>query len=99
MDWNAQNVKLEKFLKNIKSKSYWNSWNLSKNTSSLFIPNKHMCIDLFLLGWLMSKRVTIMIDDDLDKKLRLRQAKIIQQEQSSCSYSKVVNDVLRKVLK
>jgi hypothetical protein len=29
----------------------------------------------------MSKRVTIMIDDDLDKKLRLRQAKLIQQEQ------------------
>jgi len=47
----------------------------------------------------MSKRVTIVIDDDLDKKLRLRQAKIIQQEHSSCSYSKVVNDVLRKVLK
>ncbi len=47
----------------------------------------------------MSKRVTIVIDDDLDKKLRIRQAKIIQQEQSSCSYSKVVNDILRKVLK
>ena len=28
----------------------------------------------------MSKRVTIMIDDDLDKKIRLRQAKMIQQE-------------------
>lgn len=28
----------------------------------------------------MSKRVTIMIDEDLDKKLRLRQAKLIQQE-------------------
>ena len=38
----------------------------------------------------MSKRVTIMIDDDLDKKLRLRQAKLIQQEQSSYSYSKVL---------
>ncbi len=47
----------------------------------------------------MSKRVTIMIDDDLDKKLRLRQAKIIQQENSSCSYSKVLNETLRKVLK
>ena len=47
----------------------------------------------------MTKRVTIMIDDDLDKKLRLRQAKIIQQEQSSYSYSKVLNDTLRKVLK
>jgi len=47
----------------------------------------------------MSKRVTIMIDDDLDKKLRLRQAKMIQQEQSSYSYSKVLNESLRKNLK
>ncbi len=47
----------------------------------------------------MTKRVTIMIDDDLDKKLRLRQAKMIQQEQSSYSYSKTLNDVLRKTLK
>ncbi|MDF2425906.1 MAG: hypothetical protein OPY08_05690 [Nitrosopumilus sp.] len=47
----------------------------------------------------MSKRVTIMIDDDLDKKLRLRQAKMIQQEQSSYSYSKVINESLRKILK
>ena len=47
----------------------------------------------------MSKRVTVMIDDDLDKKLRLRQAKMIQQEQSSYSYSKVLNESLRKILK
>jgi len=47
----------------------------------------------------MSKRVTIMIDEDLDKKLRLRQAKLIQQEQSSYSYSRVLNESLRKVLK
>ena len=47
----------------------------------------------------MGKRVTIMIDEDLDKKLRLRQAKIIQQEQASYSYSRIVNDTLRKVLK
>ena len=47
----------------------------------------------------MSKRVTIMIDDDLDKKLRLRQAKLIQQKQSSYSYSRVLNETLRKVLK
>ena len=38
----------------------------------------------------MSKRVTIMIDEDLDKKLRLRQAKLIQQEQSSYSHFKVL---------
>jgi hypothetical protein len=47
----------------------------------------------------MSKRVTIMIDEDLDKKLRLRQAKMIQQEQTSYSYSKVINEILRKSLK
>jgi len=47
----------------------------------------------------MSKRVTIMIDDDLDKKLRLRQAKMIQQEQTSYSYSRVLNETLRKVLR
>jgi len=52
---------------------------------------------IFLID--MSKRVTIMIHEDLDKKLRLRQAKLIQQEQSSYSYSKVLNETLRKVLK
>jgi len=48
---------------------------------------------------LMRKRVTIVIAEDLDKKLRLCQAKMIQQTQSACSYSKVMNDVLRKTLK
>ena len=47
----------------------------------------------------MSKRVTIMIDEDLDKKLRLYQAKMIQQQQTSYSYSRVLNETLRKVLK
>ena len=47
----------------------------------------------------MRRRVTIMIDEDLDKKLRLRQAKWIQQEKSSYSYSEALNESLRKVLK
>jgi len=47
----------------------------------------------------MSKRVTIIIDDDLNKKIRLRQAKIIQQNQTSHSFSKTLNEVLRKGLK
>jgi len=47
----------------------------------------------------MSKRVTIMIDEDNDKKLRLRQSKMIVQKQGSYSYSKVVNDIVRKGLK
>ncbi len=45
-----------------------------------------------------SKRVTVMIDGDLDKKLHLLQAKRIQKEQASISYSKVMNDTLRKTL-
>lgn len=40
-----------------------------------------------------------MIDDDLDKKLRLRQAKQIAQEQTSVSFSRVINDIVRKQLK
>ena len=40
-----------------------------------------------------------MVDDDLDKKLRLRQAKLIQNEMSSVSYSRVINDIVRKCLK
>ncbi len=40
-----------------------------------------------------------MIDDNLDKKLRLLQAKHISQEQTSYSYSKTLNEILRKVLK
>ena len=46
----------------------------------------------------MSKRVTIMIDDDIDKKLRQRQAKMIQQKQTSYSFSKTLNELLRKGL-
>lgn len=48
---------------------------------------------------IMSKRVTIMIDDDLDKKLRKKQSKMIEVSLNSVSYSKVLNETLRKVLK
>ena len=47
----------------------------------------------------MAKRITIMIDEDLDKKLRTIQAKAIQSTTSSVSYSKVINETLRKKLK
>jgi len=47
----------------------------------------------------MFKRITIMIDDDLYKKLRLIQAKAIQNTTSSVSYSRVINEELRKKLK
>ncbi len=48
---------------------------------------------------IMAKRVTIMIDDDLDKKLRLLQAKTIQNTHATFSYSRVVNETLRNKLK
>ena len=47
----------------------------------------------------MAKRVTIMIDDDIDKKLRLIQSKQIAKTSESVSYSKVINDELKKQLK
>ena len=47
----------------------------------------------------MSKRVTIMLDNDLDKKMRLMQAKMIQTTASSVSFSNVLNTVLRDSLK
>jgi len=47
----------------------------------------------------MSKRVTWIIDDDLERKLRQVQAKLISQNLTSYSYSKVINDLLRKSLK
>jgi hypothetical protein len=35
-----------------------------------------------------------MISDELDKKVRMRQAKLIQQDQSNHSYSSVINSAL-----
>ena len=46
----------------------------------------------------MSKRVTIVIDDGLYKKIRLLQSKEIAKSTKSVSFSKVLNDVLRKEL-
>ena len=40
-----------------------------------------------------------MIDEELDKKLRMIQAKEISKTASSKSYSGVLNEVLRKQLK
>ncbi|MFB5647155.1 MAG: hypothetical protein ACE5RO_03305 [Candidatus Nitrosomaritimum yanchengensis] len=47
----------------------------------------------------MAKRVTIMIDDDLDKKLRMIQSKLILDTNETVSYSQVINDTLRKATK
>jgi len=40
-----------------------------------------------------------MIDDEIDKKLRLIQAKLISKSNSSVSYSAVINEILKKQLK
>lgn len=47
----------------------------------------------------MSKRTTIMLEDEVDKKLRLLQAEEIKKKAKSVSYSKVLNAVLKKGLK
>jgi len=47
----------------------------------------------------MAKRVTIMLDDDLDKKLHLIQAKALQSTNSGVSFSSVLNEILRNNLK
>ena len=52
-----------------------------------------------ILYEVMAKRITIMIDDDLDKKIRLIQAKAIQSTTNSVSYSRTINDLIRKNLK
>ncbi len=47
----------------------------------------------------MSQRVTIMIDDDINKKLHQIQAKEISKTSGSVSFSRVLNTELRKGLK
>jgi len=39
-----------------------------------------------------------MMEDDLDKKIRAYQAKVMQKKNSTYSYSKTVNDLLRKAI-
>ena len=47
----------------------------------------------------MAKRITIMLDDELEKKLRLKQAKLIQKTKNTVSFSQVINEVIQKGLK
>jgi hypothetical protein len=50
-------------------------------------------------SFIMPKRITIMIDDDLDKKIRLIQAKKIKDTNKIVSFSEIINETLRKNLK
>ncbi len=47
----------------------------------------------------MGKRVTVVLDNYLVKKLREKQAKLIKETTKSVSFSSVVNMTLRKVIK
>jgi len=47
----------------------------------------------------MAKKITIMLDDDLLKKLHEIQAKQIKQSTKAVSFSHVLSEVLRKSLK
>jgi predicted transcriptional regulator len=48
---------------------------------------------------IMSKIVTIVLDDELVKKLKIIQSKKITKSKKSVSFSGTVNDELRKALK
>lgn len=47
----------------------------------------------------MTKRITFVLDDDLFKKLRTLQSIQIRDSQKSVSFSKIINETLRKGLK
>ncbi len=47
----------------------------------------------------MSQRITIILDDDLVSSLRQKQAKLIKGSSKSVSFSRVLNETLRKNLK
>ena len=47
----------------------------------------------------MSVRISIMLDTDLEKKLRLKQAKKIQKTKDAISFSQVVNEAIREGLR
>ena len=44
-------------------------------------------------------RITIMIDSELQKKLREKQARMIKQESKSVSFSRVINETLEECFK
>lgn len=47
----------------------------------------------------MSQRVTIMLDDDIVRKLRTKQAKLLQENKGAVSFSRVINETLRPCFK
>lgn len=47
----------------------------------------------------MASRITIMLEDDLAKKLRIKQSRLIQETNKAMSFSQVINDTLKSNLK
>jgi hypothetical protein len=47
----------------------------------------------------MGKRITVVLDDDLVKKLHEIQAKLIRETTKSVSFSSVLNETIRTSLK
>lgn len=48
---------------------------------------------------IMNHRITIMLDEDIIKKLRMLQAKQMKVSNKSVSFSKVINECILKSLK
>ncbi len=51
------------------------------------------------MKFIMGQRITVVLDDDLVKKLREKQAKQIKEYVKSVSFSRVLNMTLRKCMK
>jgi hypothetical protein len=47
----------------------------------------------------VGKRITVTIEDGVDKKIRTIQARQIKNTSSSVSYSQVINQILHKKIK
>jgi len=47
----------------------------------------------------MGHRITVMVDDENYKKLRILQSKLLIQTNSSVSFSRVLNDTINNCLK
>ena len=43
----------------------------------------------------MGHRITIMLDEDLEKKIRIEQSKVILKQNKNYSFSQALNDYLR----
>ncbi len=62
--------------------------------STVFVLIHH--VNVFVI---MSKRITVVLDDELVKKLRNIQSMKIRKSKKSVSFSRVINEELRKDLK